>query len=330
MYFSSVFSLLLRCDWWRWSGAELHQTSAHFQISMLDIYNETLNDLLTKSSDAALDIRVQGKSVSVPGLTRIQVQTEADILAVMETGEKNRKIASTKMNTQRCSNAAQEEVLLMKLRFHLIIIFFFILSSSVLGLTWWWRWRWRAQMKCQDWRHAVRWPCAISLDLNESLRRRPRVRGWWRRPPSINLWQLWDRYRTSEDSPGPVLTLSVNQTLLSDWIMSYRKSVNWSAHTHHLYTVLTLSSEVCRLSLRCSVLSGATPSTSPSGTLSSRSCCSPASAGTQRYPPSFYNHRRSVFTTEERCVSSWTTAGNIRTMSRPQKHCCELELHIPC
>lgn len=96
---------------------------------MLEIYNETLNDLLTKSSDAALDIRVQGKSVSVPGLTRIQVQTEADILAVMETGEKNRKIASTKMNTQRCSNAAQEEVLLMKLRFHLIIFFFFLLSS---------------------------------------------------------------------------------------------------------------------------------------------------------------------------------------------------------
>lgn len=97
---------------------------------MLEIYNETLNDLLTKSSDAALDIRVQGKSVSVPGLTRIQVQSEADILAVMETGEKNRKIASTKMNTQRCSNAAQEEVLLMKLRFHLIIIFFFFLLSS--------------------------------------------------------------------------------------------------------------------------------------------------------------------------------------------------------
>uniref|UniRef100_A0A3Q3X0I2 Kinesin-like protein n=1 Tax=Mola mola TaxID=94237 RepID=A0A3Q3X0I2_MOLML len=71
-------------------------------ISMLEIYNENLNDLLRKSSDAALDIRVQGKSVSVPGLTQIQVQTEADILSVMETGENNRKIASTKMNTQRC------------------------------------------------------------------------------------------------------------------------------------------------------------------------------------------------------------------------------------
>lgn len=73
---------------------------------MLEIYNDSLNDLLTKSPGAALDIRVQGKSVSVPGVIQIQVQTEADILNVMEMGEKNRKIASTKMNTQRyCSNA---------------------------------------------------------------------------------------------------------------------------------------------------------------------------------------------------------------------------------
>lgn len=67
---------------------------------MLEIYNETLKDLLAKN-EALLDIRVQGKSVSVPGLSQIQVQSEEDILAVMETGEKNRRIASTKMNTQR-------------------------------------------------------------------------------------------------------------------------------------------------------------------------------------------------------------------------------------
>lgn len=74
---------------------------------MLEIYNDNLNDLLTKSCGTALDIRVQGKTVSVPGLTQIQVQTEADILSVMETGEKNRKMASTRMNTQRCSTFSQ-------------------------------------------------------------------------------------------------------------------------------------------------------------------------------------------------------------------------------
>lgn len=68
---------------------------------MLEIYNETLRDLLAQADDAPLDIRAQGKSVSVPGLSQIQVRSEEDILAVMETGEKNRRIASTKMNTQR-------------------------------------------------------------------------------------------------------------------------------------------------------------------------------------------------------------------------------------
>lgn len=68
---------------------------------MLEIYNDALNDLLAKNTSPPLDIRVQGKSVTVPGLTRIQVQTQADIIGVMETGEKNRKIASTKMNIQR-------------------------------------------------------------------------------------------------------------------------------------------------------------------------------------------------------------------------------------
>uniref|UniRef100_UPI0037E989DF uncharacterized protein n=1 Tax=Semicossyphus pulcher TaxID=241346 RepID=UPI0037E989DF len=80
--------------------ADKEKVSYTLKISMLEIYNDTLNDLLTKSPGASLDIRVQGKSVSVPGLTQIQVQTESDILNVMETGEKNRKIASTKMNTQ--------------------------------------------------------------------------------------------------------------------------------------------------------------------------------------------------------------------------------------
>ncbi|XP_068168745.1 kinesin-like protein klp-3 [Antennarius striatus] len=79
--------------------SEKENVSYRLKISMLEIYNDNLNDLLTKSSGPALDIRVQGKSVSVQGLTQIQVQTEADILSVMETGEKNRKIASTKMNT---------------------------------------------------------------------------------------------------------------------------------------------------------------------------------------------------------------------------------------
>ncbi|KAJ8373737.1 hypothetical protein SKAU_G00043170 [Synaphobranchus kaupii] len=70
------------------------------KISMLEIYNDSLNDLLTKSSTSPLEIRAQGKSVTVPGLTAVDVRTEDDILNVMELGEKNRKIASTKMNIE--------------------------------------------------------------------------------------------------------------------------------------------------------------------------------------------------------------------------------------
>ncbi|XP_019712487.1 kinesin-like protein klp-3 [Hippocampus comes] len=70
------------------------------KISMLEIYNDTLNDLLAKNPTASstLDIRVQGKFVSVPGLTHVEVRTEDDIINVMDTGEKNRKMAATKMN----------------------------------------------------------------------------------------------------------------------------------------------------------------------------------------------------------------------------------------
>ncbi|XP_028307269.1 kinesin-like protein KIN-14E [Gouania willdenowi] len=80
--------------------AEKETVSYTLKVSMLEIYNETLNDLLTKSPGAPLEIRVQGKSMSVPGLTRVQVQTEADIVGTMETGERNRRTASTKMNIQ--------------------------------------------------------------------------------------------------------------------------------------------------------------------------------------------------------------------------------------
>lgn len=77
-------------------------------MSMLEIYNETLKDLLAGNADAPLEVRVQGKAVVVPGLSQVEVRSEADILVAMETGEKNRRIASTKMNTQRLGGAREE------------------------------------------------------------------------------------------------------------------------------------------------------------------------------------------------------------------------------
>lgn len=118
---------------------------------MLEIYNETLNDLLAKSGGAALDIRVLGKSVSVPGLTRVEVRTEADILTVMEMGEKNWKIASIKMNIQRCRRFASERLECLNGKtsaFSYIVLSAVNLLFEAHALTWWWRWRWKAQMRC--------------------------------------------------------------------------------------------------------------------------------------------------------------------------------------
>nr|XP_014346035.1 PREDICTED: kinesin-like protein KIFC3 [Latimeria chalumnae] len=70
------------------------------KISMLEIYNETVQDLLSKSNNHHLEIRTWGKTISIPGLTEIEVTTEDEIRNVMNLGEKNRTIASTKMNIE--------------------------------------------------------------------------------------------------------------------------------------------------------------------------------------------------------------------------------------
>ncbi|XP_067855236.1 uncharacterized protein [Heptranchias perlo] len=71
------------------------------KISMLEIYNEAIQDLLTKQLNAQLEIRTQGKTVVIPGLTEIEIKTEKDIRRVMQCGNKNRTVASTKMNSGR-------------------------------------------------------------------------------------------------------------------------------------------------------------------------------------------------------------------------------------
>ncbi|KAG9490196.1 hypothetical protein GDO78_005857 [Eleutherodactylus coqui] len=80
------------------------------RISMLEIYNEGLWDLLSEHRNKQLEIRSQGKVVTLPGLTEMEVLTENDIKRIISFGEKNRTVASTKMNTESS-------------RSHLIVIF---------------------------------------------------------------------------------------------------------------------------------------------------------------------------------------------------------------
>ncbi|XP_077121181.1 uncharacterized protein LOC143776088 isoform X2 [Ranitomeya variabilis] len=80
------------------------------RISMLEIYNESVQDLLSQNGNKQLEIRSQGKVVTLPGLTEMEVMNEDDIKKIISFGEKNRTVASTKMNTESS-------------RSHLIVIF---------------------------------------------------------------------------------------------------------------------------------------------------------------------------------------------------------------
>ncbi|XP_069048507.1 uncharacterized protein [Lepisosteus oculatus] len=87
----SVRELLRLCK-------ERKNTTYAFKMSMTEIYNENLIDLLSNPPTNHLEIRTLGKSIIVPDLTQIDVKTEEDILNVMELGEKNRTMASTNLN----------------------------------------------------------------------------------------------------------------------------------------------------------------------------------------------------------------------------------------
>ena len=71
-----------------------------FQVSLIEIYNETIQDLLT--SDARpLELRTAGNKVSIPNLKEVEIRNLDDIKKTMAQGDKNRTVASTKMNSTR-------------------------------------------------------------------------------------------------------------------------------------------------------------------------------------------------------------------------------------
>jgi len=67
---------------------------------MVEIYNESIHDLLS-SKLTGLEIRAQGTKIALPGITELSVETSRDIDEIIKLGEKNRSVASTKMNSQR-------------------------------------------------------------------------------------------------------------------------------------------------------------------------------------------------------------------------------------
>lgn len=73
------------------------------EISMLEIYNEQVFDLLVddraQSEASALDIRqAPDGSITVPGLRQTEVRSAEEAIAVFQRGSRNRATASTNLN----------------------------------------------------------------------------------------------------------------------------------------------------------------------------------------------------------------------------------------
>ena len=83
------------------SNAENNGKKYQVSVTMLEIYNEAIKDLLNLkvNKPGGLKVRTQpGRGVYVEDLTPIPVQSYVDIEKKMEDGTANRTVASTKMN----------------------------------------------------------------------------------------------------------------------------------------------------------------------------------------------------------------------------------------
>lgn len=76
------------------------KTSVDFTLkaSMMEIYNETVHDLLADELQQ-LEIRAKGNKIQIPGLSEMFVESMEDVEHIMNLGDQNRSVASTKMNS---------------------------------------------------------------------------------------------------------------------------------------------------------------------------------------------------------------------------------------
>ena len=75
-------------------------TTFSVKCSFMEIYMEAVRDLLSTNPSAVLRVHESPtRGVYVDGLIEETVRTPADILALVQAGEKNRVVAQTKMNS---------------------------------------------------------------------------------------------------------------------------------------------------------------------------------------------------------------------------------------
>eukprot|EP00750_Incisomonas_marina_P020783 INCI4086.5.p1 GENE.INCI4086.5~~INCI4086.5.p1 ORF type:complete len:1393 (+),score=313.52 INCI4086.5:228-4406(+) len=78
------------------------QRAAQFDISvrcsMLEIYNEAINDLLDPENSQKLSVKIGRRGNHIPGLTTREVTCPEDVTAIFQEGSHNRSIGATNMN----------------------------------------------------------------------------------------------------------------------------------------------------------------------------------------------------------------------------------------
>lgn len=67
---------------------------------MIEIYNEVIQDLLTKDCKV-VTVQQVSNAVNIQGLSTHPVKTADDITSLMDMGMTNRTVAATKMNSER-------------------------------------------------------------------------------------------------------------------------------------------------------------------------------------------------------------------------------------
>ena len=74
------------------------------KVSLLEIYNETIRDLLDPKDsqtgdDKKLDVKLAPEGgTTVPGMACVEVERMQDVLDLLATGERNRSVGCTNMN----------------------------------------------------------------------------------------------------------------------------------------------------------------------------------------------------------------------------------------
>lgn len=81
-------------------------------MSLIEIYNETIQDLLTTDAKP-LELRTAGNKVSIPNLKEVVIRNLDDIKKTMAQGDKNRTVASTKMNSTRSVSVKKKDCFLI-------------------------------------------------------------------------------------------------------------------------------------------------------------------------------------------------------------------------